>query len=356
MSNIAVIEQDIFALRPHFESLAVDRSMSFEREAGFAVQIIAGNDYLLKVASGNRQSVIDAVTNVAAIGISLNPAKKQGYLVPRKGKVCLDISYMGLIDMAMATGSIRWAQAGLVYQTDVFMLNGYDRAPTHQYDPFSANRGMLTGVYVVVKTSDSDYLTHCMSINDVYAIRNRSEAWMSGKACPWKTDEGEMVKKTCVKQAYKYWPKTERLQNAIQYLNTDGDEGIVLSGQQEAPEPPAKPRRASETAQAALPEPEASVVPPVSLMTPAADAAPAVARVATPEGDQGAAPQARAAAPAAQDNGEPASAGECMNVIKTATAKKINLGALLAEMGMDLDPATLAGLTKNGFKALKAQM
>lgn len=352
MSNIAVIEQDIFALRPHFESLAVDRSMSFEREAGFAVQIIAGNDYLLKVALGNRQSVIDAVTNVAAIGISLNPAKKQGYLVPRKGKVCLDISYMGLIDMAMATGSIRWAQAGLVYQTDVFMLNGYDRAPTHQYDPFSANRGMLTGVYVVVKTSDNDYLTHCMSINDVYAIRNRSEAWLSGKACPWKTDEGEMVKKTCVKQAYKYWPKTERLQNAIQYLNTDGDEGIILSGQQEAPEPPAKPRRASEAAQAALPEPEAPVVLPV--IVPRAEEAPepaAQAQTCAPADK----PVSQVTA-AAQPSGELASPGECMNIIKTAAAKKINLAALLSDLGSPLDPATLTGLTKAEFKDIKARL
>jgi recombination protein RecT len=345
MSNIAVIEQDIFALRPHFESIAVDRSMSFEREAGFAVQVIAGSDYMLKVASGNRQSVIDAVTNVAAIGVSLNPAKKQAYLVPRKGKVCLDISYMGLLDMAMAMGSIRWAQAALVYQADIFLLNGYDKAPTHQYDPFSANRGMLTGVYVVVKTADGDYLTHCMSINDVYAIRNRSEAWMSGRANPWKTDEGEMVKKTCVKQAYKYWPKTERLQNAIQYLNTDGDEGLAdLSGMPEVA--PAKPRRASE-AHAALPEPTAPVV--LEPVIPAD-------RVEELPVQPAASPATAPARTAAPDTGEPASVGECANVIKTAIAKKIDLAGLLAEMGIDLDPATLTGLTKSQFKALKARL
>jgi recombination protein RecT len=30
-----------------------------------------------------------------------------------------------------------------------------------------------------------------------------------------------------VKQAYKYWPKTERLETAIHHLNTEGGEGLV---------------------------------------------------------------------------------------------------------------------------------
>lgn len=45
-----------------------------------------------------------------------------------------------------------------------------------------------------------------------------------------------------------------------------------------------------------------------------------------------------------------------MNVIKTATAKKIDLAGLLADMGINLDPATLNGLTKAEFKALKARL
>ncbi|KAG0928979.1 hypothetical protein G6F31_017515 [Rhizopus arrhizus] len=177
----------------------------------------------------DRQAVVNAVNNVAAIGISLNPAKKQAYLVPRNNKIYLEISYMGLIDLAVSTGSIKWAQAALVHENDGFALHGYDAPPTHTFNPFSTQRGALIGVYVVVKTADGDYLTHTMSIADVYAIRDRSEAWKAGNKGPWKTDEGEMVKKTVVKQAYKYWPKTERLDQAIHHLNTDGGEGINFS-------------------------------------------------------------------------------------------------------------------------------
>jgi recombination protein RecT len=349
MSNLALIEQNIYSLRPHFEAIAVDRTMSFEREAGFAMQIIAANDFMTGVAFNSPQSVIDAVTNVAAIGISLNPAKKQGYLVPRKGRVCLDISYMGLLDMAMATGSIRWAQAGLVYSRDIFLLNGFDKAPTHQHDPFSTERGQLAGVYVVVRTADGDYLTHCMSINDVYAIRNRSEAYKSGKSSPWNTDEGEMVKKTCVKQAYKYWPKTERLQNAIQYLNTDGEEGISLDQSTGEIIQQAKPRRASE----ALAAPTAPVI--LEQVLPSQGQPVPLEQVPepAPAKTQAAAPVAQTATTAPVDTGEPASPGECMNILKVCKVKGIDVGMILADRGIDLNPSTLAGLTKAQFKQLK---
>lgn len=227
MSAISTIEQYVYGAEPIFQSVLADQSINFEREAGFAIQILTANDYITKLAVGDRQSVVNAVTNVAAIGISLNPAKKQAYLVPRKGKICLDISYMGLIDLAIDSGSIMWAQASLVHSNDAFTLNGFDKPPTHQYNPFSKDRGEIVGAYVVVKTRTGDYLTDTMSVEEIDAIKNRSESVKAGKQSPWDTDYGEMAKKTVVKRAYKYWPKSDRLDQAIHHLNTDGGEGLA---------------------------------------------------------------------------------------------------------------------------------
>ncbi|MEO0698223.1 MAG: RecT family recombinase, partial [Pseudomonadota bacterium] len=230
MNALQIITGTIQEARDSFAAVLTDRSLNFEREAGFAVQILTGNDYAMGIAQSNRQSVINAVTNVAAIGISLNPAKKQAYLVPRDGKICLDISYMGLLDLAIGSGSIRWGQAEIVNESDAFALNGFDKPPRHERNPFAKDRGEVVGVYVVVKTHDGDYLTTTMTLDEVNGIRDRSSAWKAWiskkKSCPWVTDPGEMAKKTVIKRAYKLWPKTERLDNAIHYLNTDGDEGI----------------------------------------------------------------------------------------------------------------------------------
>lgn len=230
-SNIEIITGDVYSLRDGFKAVAVDRDVNFDKEAGFALQILGASDYAMKAAMANRQAVCDAVTNVAAIGISLNPVKKQAYLVPRNNKICLDISYIGLIDLAVATGSILWAQANVVREHDNFTINGFDKPPTHAHDPFAgaAARGEIKGAYVVVKTPDGEYLTHTMDIDSIHAVRNRSESWKSGRSSPWRADEGEMIKKTVVKQAYKYWPKTDRsgrLDEAIHHLNTDGGEGF----------------------------------------------------------------------------------------------------------------------------------
>ncbi|MGR2681585.1 recombinase RecT [Chromobacterium haemolyticum] len=233
-TQLEVLQGDIAAIAPQFDAVLADKSLNFEAEAGFAMQIIQSSEYLAKVAYSNRQSLVDAVTNVAAIGISLNPAKKQAYLVPRKSKVCLDISYMGMMHLAQQTGAVQWGQALIVRESDTFELTAIDTAPVHKYSPFATEeqRGKIIGAYVVVKTDGGDYLTHCMTIADIHSIRDRSEAWKkyqqdNSKKCPWVTDEPEMIKKTVVKQASKYWPHRERLQQAIYHMDTEGGEGYA---------------------------------------------------------------------------------------------------------------------------------
>lgn len=223
----------IHAQRQQFLAVNSDKTIDFDREAMFALQLLGANDYLFKVAAGNQASLQNSITNVAAIGISLNPASKLAYLVPRDGKVCLDISYMGLMHIAQQSGAIVWGQSRIVRNNDVFQMEGLDKPPTHTFNPFGTDRGDIIGAYVVVKTDSGDYLTHAMSIGQIYDIRNRSSAWKAWvekkKRCPWVTDEEEMIKKTVIKQAAKMWPRRDRLDSAIHNLNTDG-EGIIFEG------------------------------------------------------------------------------------------------------------------------------
>lgn len=219
--------------KDQFLSVVSDPTIEFARESQFAMQVIENNTYLQGICRQNPQSLKNAIVNVAAIGISLNPASKLAYLVPRDGKVCLDLSYMGLMHLAQQCGAILWGQAQLVREGDVFELHGVGERPTHKYNPFSKERNLqpVVGVYSVVKTDSGDFLTDCMSIEEVHSIRDRSaawKAWLSKKAkCPWVTDEGEMTKKTILKRAAKMWPRRDRLDQAIHHLNTDGNEGFA---------------------------------------------------------------------------------------------------------------------------------
>lgn len=202
---------------------------TWQAEQNYAVQLLCNNEFAAKIAQQNPVSVQNALRNASAIGISLNPASKHAYLIPRRinkqQQICLDISYMGLLHLAMSTGSIKWGKAELVYAGDSFQLNRIDEAPTHQRDPFSKDRGEITGAYCVVKTADGDYLTETMSIDDINGIRSRSESFKKGYG-PWVTDYTEMCRKTVVKRASKYWPKIDRLDSAIHVLNSDSGEGV----------------------------------------------------------------------------------------------------------------------------------
>lgn len=216
MSNIV---EFVKQQEPLFCGALTDQSVTWAKESQFAIQLFQKNDYLAKTALGNPTSAQNAIINVAAIGITLNPASKLAYLVPRDGMVCLDISYMGLLHLAQATGSIKWGQCKLVYSNDTYESNGLDTAPTHKYNAFG-DRGEVVGGYCTIKTPDGDYLTEEMSLAEIKA----TEATSKAKNGPWKNFWEEMARKTIVKRASKYWPRADRLDNAIHVINED--EGI----------------------------------------------------------------------------------------------------------------------------------
>lgn len=214
--------------------IQIHSSTNIQAEMNYATQLLQANKFTTDIALQNPISVQNALRNASAIGVSLNPASKHAYLIPRKGQsgmaICLDISYMGLLHLAMSTGSIEWGQAKLVYESDFYENQGIDKAPIHKANSFG-ERGNLIGVYCTVKTSTGAYLTEEMSIAQVHDVRGRSEAFSGGKnnrppSGPWVTDYEEMCRKTVVKRASKYWPKVDRLSQAVEYLNTDGGEGI----------------------------------------------------------------------------------------------------------------------------------
>jgi len=222
-------------------------SMKFEAEMGFAMSLIRNNDYMMKAAVECPQSLQQAMAAVAGIGLSLNPAKKEAYLITRNVKtkqdnrefwqtrIYLEPSYMGLCNIATNTGSIEWVQAKCVYSADEFTDHGPGIRPTHTYNAFAKKeqRGEFVGVYCVAKTATGDYLTTIMPADDVVSIRDRSEAWKRNQSGPWKTDFEEMAKKAVIRNAFKTWPKTDkfaRMEEAVHISNeNEGFEPILSS-------------------------------------------------------------------------------------------------------------------------------
>lgn len=207
--------------------------VDFAQECLFARQQLLKNDFTLKTAAKNPNSLQAAILNVAAIGISLNPAGQHAYLVPRDGAICLDISYRGLAKIATDAGAIKWAKVELVYENDKFEWQGPAEAPMHKADPFS-DRGDIKGGYCIAKLPDGEILTEVMPVDEINKIRDTSKAYQNGKG-PWMNWYEEMAKKTILKRAYKSWPQTpnrRRVDLAVEALHQS--EGTAFTIEQHA--------------------------------------------------------------------------------------------------------------------------
>ncbi len=226
------IRQIVGRIEPEFTELAkIHNAVNFKREASFALDILKGNSYMASVAMGDQDSFKRAIINVAAIGLSLSPVSKLAYLVPRAKKICLDISCRGYIQLAVDIGSVKWVKAELVKELDVFEYQGMGKEPLHRFNPFK-DRGTTLGAYCVAKTHDEEFIVEMMSIEEIYSIRDRSEAWKSyekdkSKRNPWVTDESEMIKKTVIKRGYKSWPMTDTRQRFEKAIDVSNETDVI---------------------------------------------------------------------------------------------------------------------------------
>lgn len=220
-NQVATWEGIVHMVMPQFERISRDNGqvVKWAEECGFALQAIEKNSNLAKCSP---VSVQNAITNVAAVGLTLNPADGYAYLVPEyntqtKLQECqLRISFRGLVKAATDSGGIAWVKAEIVKKNDTFTYKGPATAPVHEMNPFD-ERGESVGVYCIAKTSEGDMLVDVMAWDEVLKIKSCAKTQMV-----WDKWPDEMGKKAIIKRAAKQWPKTERsrsLHKAVEVIN-----------------------------------------------------------------------------------------------------------------------------------------
>lgn len=224
------IERTVMNVRDKFVSIADrHRLVTWAEESQFALQSCERNPELMKC---DAVTIQDAIINVAAVGLTLNPAHQYAYLVPEynKGanrKECqLRISFKGLIKIATDSGAVKWVKADVIHEKDKFVYHGPNAMPEIAMEPF-ADRGKPVGVYCIAKTHEDEYLVDTAPWSDVEKARNAAKT-----DSVWKAWPEEMAKKFIIKRASKQWSKTdraERLSTAVDVVNrSEGSEEFEL--------------------------------------------------------------------------------------------------------------------------------
>ncbi|EYU13627.1 recombinase RecT [Photorhabdus aegyptia] len=248
--KVDAVTRHLLSLEKKFNAAAVHAPhISFQRECIFAKHIINNNNVLTGIAVSNPQSFETAFLQLASSGLTLDPAQKQAYLVPRDGRVILDISYIGLCRMATDEGLCQDIVAELVFEHDTFKPVGRRESPIHEYDPFAekgdllltssdkgvvGSRGHFRGAYVDYLMKDGRNLVFFIDVRDLAASRAVSESWRKIEKraySPWTTFPWKMVLKSAIKQTIYHIPGNRtRLSAVIDYLNIYGEEGFRASG------------------------------------------------------------------------------------------------------------------------------
>ena len=191
---------------------ANEYNMNFAREANFAVQAFTANPYMMKC---DPISIKNAVVNVSLTGLSLNPAMKLAYLVPRmvnkKLVCCLDVSYMGMIKILTDAGAIKYVDADVIYENDDYHFTKGSE-PTLKHTPKLTDRGEKIAAYAVAYFRDGGSQFIIMTKEEIEKVRNTSESYKNEKMrkySPWETWTEEMWKKTTLKRLFKILPKTK---------------------------------------------------------------------------------------------------------------------------------------------------
>jgi len=219
------------------EKLMQDAGFAPERvkqEISFAIQSINKSAQLQKCSM---DSLLQAVVNVSNVGLTLNPAAKEAYLIPRYNgltrsmEASLDPSYIGLVKLLTDTGSVKSMVCQIVHDRDHFEVDlANNTSPVvHKPELSSGERGNMKGVYALATLADGTRQVEWMDVDEVNQIRDRSETYKAFKAgkiqsCTWASDYGEMSRKTVIKRIYKYLPRSEKaavLDKAIELDNTD---------------------------------------------------------------------------------------------------------------------------------------
>lgn len=203
-----------------------DRVMAKEIE--FAAQAMLANNFLIKCATSNPISLVNALKNVALTRSTLNPILKQGYLVPFGGSITFMPSYMGLVDVLINNGLVRKIEAHCVFDGDKFeMKHGTGGYLNHIPDTWgSRDKSRLKGAYYYAVMTDGTELFDTIPAEEIEKIRKRAPS--SKSSSPWDTDYEQMCVKTAIRRAFKFIAKNGISEDKVKALEAvfDYDEKV----------------------------------------------------------------------------------------------------------------------------------
>lgn len=297
-----------------------------------------------KILKCDPRVVFREVAKIAALGLVLDPYLGEAYLiVDRNNDVQARIGYRGLMKLAFQSNKVAAIYAHDICANDFCEIElGTEKRITHKPD-FLKDRGEVGAYYAAVKFKDGATDFEPMSIREIHAIRDRSDAFRAFKrgaikSTPWATDEGEMAKKTTLRRLLKRVPMSPDMEQALSHEDEADNRDRII----DAVRIPEQPRNLNSKLDALADlggepnyDPETGEVSPDGQQNPDSPAPGTSATAASSGGaaEQGAGPaQSSPAGPAAETkpSAEPEKAKEASSQPATTNTRQADAPAASA--------------------------
>lgn len=197
----------------------------------------------LQLLDADRRELFNACVKAAQDG--LLPDGREGALVCRPSRNRMTVTWQpmiaGIRKKVRNSGEIATWDVQAVYENDKFEFELGDD-PFIKHKPALKDRGPLVAVYSVATLKSGEKSRDVMGVDDVFRIRDRSDAWRAFKAgkirsTPWSTDEAEMAKKTVARRHAKVLPMSTDLDDLMRrddaLYDYDGGSDRTAEGRRE---------------------------------------------------------------------------------------------------------------------------
>lgn len=172
-------------------------------------------------------SVIQAISEVAYLDLSLHKTLGEAYLIPFRNVCTLMTGYKGFVKLMVNTGIVSNLESVLVYKGEAFRWWRDEKGPHWEHAPDMAMQGrddQIAGAYAVGYLPGGGVMMEVMNIAQLEKIRKSSKSSNSPAYSQWL---GQMYRKAPIRRLQNYIPKTgdneavKRLTKAVEWEDRD---------------------------------------------------------------------------------------------------------------------------------------
>ncbi len=212
MSDADDFREDLLGAKEVYRKLLEASESELLRFLAEAEHVVSTSDKLMRA---NRQSLLIAIGEAAAARLSINPAMGESYLIPRRGQVCHQVGYKGLVRLMHRSGMIDSLHVDVVYKGEEYSRTGGTN-PGIEHAPDDSKRTNkledIVGAYAVwwLVGSTRPIFRAITKATIIEAAEASGDPRNNNYSDVWRSHPEAMAWKTAISRGANQLPRSDR--------------------------------------------------------------------------------------------------------------------------------------------------